>query len=181
MIDRLVNLFITIWKSLLPWVVVQPWEGAVLVRLGQFKRELRPGFHLMFPCYIDRVFGDHIVPRTHHITGVSTTTKDGKAVVFDAVITYQIADIEKALLQVTDVKDAIVDACVGVIGTELSQATWDEVVNGKATDGLLRSCRTRGRRWGIDVMQIQLAGVCAVKNIRLSTSGAPGALLPEQS
>lgn len=172
MFDRLVNLLVEIWGALLPWTVVAPYEAAVLVRLGKFKRKLDPGFHWIIPCGVDAVLNEHVTPQTHRIGGLSTTTRDGKSIGFDAVITFQVADVEKAILRVTNVKDAIVDTCTGVLGTQLSEAAWEDVVHGRATEELTKTCRARGWKWGIEVLQVQLAGVCAVKNIRLSGCAA---------
>lgn len=168
MFDRLLDIIQGIWVALIPWVVLQPYESGVLIRLGKFKRVLEPGFHWVWPLHIDHVWEDHTTPRTHHISGLATTTKDGKAIGFDAIVTYQINDIEKALLRVTDVKDAVIDTCTGVIGTVLSDVTWEDILHGKAAEELVKPCRARGWKWGIEVMSVQLAGVCLVKNIRLS-------------
>jgi regulator of protease activity HflC (stomatin/prohibitin superfamily) len=103
---------------------------------------------------------------------MATTTKDGKPIGFDAIVTYRISDIEKAVLRVTLVKDAIVDTCMGIIGTELSNATWEDIFHGNVVEDLTEACRKRGWKWGIEIMQVQLAGVCLVKNIRLSGGSA---------
>lgn len=167
MLDRIIDVIYAIWHALIPWIVLQPYEAGVLVRLGKFKRVLGPGFHWVLPLHIDKVWDEHTTPSTHRIGGLSTTTKDGKAVGFDAIITYQIADVEKALLRVTQVKDAVLDTCMGVIGTALSDAAWDEILHGKVTDELTKLCARRGRKWGIEILSVQLAGACLVKNIRL--------------
>jgi regulator of protease activity HflC (stomatin/prohibitin superfamily) len=166
--DRLFEVLQWVGEALLPFVVLQPYEAAVLVRLGRFKRVLAGGFHWLAPFHIDVVWHDHITPTTHHLAGLSTTTKDGRSIGFDAIVTYKISDIEKALLNVTDVKDAVVDTCMGIIGTALSDATWEDILHGRMTDELTKLCRARGWRWGIEVMSVQLAGVALVKNIRLS-------------
>lgn len=173
MFDRIVDVLQAIWHALLPWVVLQPYEAGVLVRLGTFKRVLGPGFHWVIPFHVDKVWDDHTTPSTHHLAGLSTTTKDGKAIGFDAIVTYQISDIEKATLRVTQVKDAIVDTCMGIIGTAISEATWENVLHGEVVEDLTKRCRARGWKWGIEIISVQLAGVCTVKNIRLSGLNAP--------
>lgn len=167
MLDRLVDVLIQVWGEFWPLVVIQPYEEAVLTRAGKFRKVLKPGWYLKIPL-IDVVLNDHVTSRTHHIGGQAATTKDGREIGYDAIITFGIADIEKATLKVTDVKDAIVDTCTGVIATALSEAAYDDVVHGRLNDELLRLCRVRGRRWGIDITDVQLAGICRVRNIRLS-------------
>lgn len=170
MIDRLFDIITAIWSSLLPWIVMEPYERGVLIRLGKFEKVLEPGFHWMYPFHIDRVCHETVTPTTHHIAGLCTTTRDGQTIGFDAVITYQIADIEKAMLKVTAVKDAITDTCMGVLGTALSEAAWADIVHGKATEELTKLCRSRGWKWGIEVVSVQLAGVAIVRNFRISSN-----------
>jgi regulator of protease activity HflC (stomatin/prohibitin superfamily) len=172
MFDKLFEIIQAIFTSLVPFVVLQPFEAGVLVRFGTFKRVLEPGFHWVYPFHIDVVWNEHTTPRTEHLHGLSTTTKDGKSIGFDAVVTYQVNDIKKAMLDVTLMKDAIADTCMGIIGTELTNSTWDEVMHGSTVEGLTKACRARGWRWGIEILSVQLAGVSIVKNIRLSGMGS---------
>jgi regulator of protease activity HflC (stomatin/prohibitin superfamily) len=166
--DKLLEMIERLGLACLPFTVLQPFEAGVLVRLGTFKRVLGSGFHWVWPFGIDKVWDDHITPMTHNLAGMSTMTQDGKEIGFDAIITYRIVDIEKAILRVTLVKDAIVDTCQGIIGTTLNEAKWDDILHGTAVEALTEACRKRGWKWGIEIIQVQLAGVCRVKNIRLS-------------
>lgn len=168
MFDRLFEFLHSIFHSLLPFTVLQPYEAGALVRLGKFKRVLEAGFHWVIPLSVDMVWQEHITPRTSKLLGMSTTTKDGRQIGFDAVITWKVSDVEKFVLGVTDGKDAIADTCEGIIGTELTSATWEQVLHGDTVDGLTAACRKRGWKWGIEIQAVQLAGIALVKNIRLS-------------
>jgi regulator of protease activity HflC (stomatin/prohibitin superfamily) len=168
MFDKIWEAIQWAFEALVPIVVLQPFERAVLVRMGTFVRELGPGWHLVYPLHIDKVWHDNVVARTEHITGLATTTSDGKTIGFDAVVTYKIEDIKKAILEVNDLKDAVSDSCAGHISTALADSTWDEILHGKTVDSLTAICRRRAKKWGIEVIQVQLSGVCLVRNIRLS-------------
>lgn len=168
MLDRLVDLLTSFWHALVPWVVLQPFEAGVLTRLGKVKRTLGPGFHWVAPFHIDKVWDLTITPSTHHIAGLCTTTKDGKPVGFDAVVTYRVVDVEKAILEVTGVEHAIVDTCQGVIGAALSESTWAEILHGDVVDTLTKLCNRRARKWGVEIMSVQPVGVCLVKTLRLA-------------
>lgn len=170
MFDKFLEMLQTWAHALAPFIVLQPYENGALVRLGTFKRVLGPGFHWVWPLHIDTVWQEHITPRTEHLAGLATTTKDGKSIGFDAIVTYRIVDVEKAVLGVTQVKDAIADTCMGIIGTTLSESTWEQIIHGEVLDGVSAACRKRGWRWGVEVMQVQLSGICLVKNVRLSGS-----------
>lgn len=175
MFDKLFEILQWSAKALLPFAIIFHYERGVLLRFGHFRRALEPGLHWCLPFRIDEIIYENVKPRTTHISGLSTTTKDGKSVGFDAIVTWSIADIEKALLEVNDIHDAITDACAGEIGTRMTEETWDAICSGAAWDKLTTACRRRGKRWGINIEEVQLAGVSLVKNIRLLTSGSHNA------
>lgn len=172
MLDRLWELLGHLYESIIPFIVIQPYERAVVTRLGTFKRELEPGFHWRIP-FFETVFNDHVTPRVDHLVGLSTTTKDGKAVGFDAVVTWRISDLRKATFEVTDLKDAIADTCAGQIGTTLADATWDAIRSGEVIENLTAVVRKRGWKWGVEITNVQLSGIALVRNYRITGSSQP--------
>lgn len=167
-LEKLFELIQTAWHALIPFVVITHYQEAVLLRLGIYKRNLGPGFHWIIPLNFDSVLHEDVKPRTERLTGLSTTTADGKSIGFDAVITYRISDIAKALLEVHDLQDAVADTCAGVLGTELSNKEWRQVWHGEVTENLTTVCRKRGWKYGIEIQSVQLMGVALVKNLRIS-------------
>jgi regulator of protease activity HflC (stomatin/prohibitin superfamily) len=171
MLDKLLDFLASIWHELLPIKVMPPFAGGVQLRMGAFLRVLDGGgWYWKFP-FVDDVVEEHTVPRTERLTGLAATTVDGKAIGFDAVITWRISDIQKAILDVLDLKDAIADSCAGIIGTELSNRTWIDIVHGETVEALTAACRKRGWKWGVEIQLVQLTGVAPVKNLRVSLSG----------
>lgn len=173
MFDWILTVLQYIWEALIPFVVLQPFEAGVLCRLGKYKRDLEPGFHWVWPLHIDQVWHEHITPRTEHLTGLATTTTDGRAIGFDAVVTWKIDKIKKALLEVTDLKDAIADTCSGEIGTTLAKSDWDSIRDGKTVEELTKACRARGWKWGVEILNVQLSGVAVVRNFRVTGNSQP--------
>jgi regulator of protease activity HflC (stomatin/prohibitin superfamily) len=171
MLDRLLDFLSSIWHELVPIGVLHPYEGGVHLRMGKLLRVLEGGRWYWKVPFADEIVFEHVVPRTERLTGLATTTVDSKAIGFDAVITYRISDIQKALLEVNDLKDAIADTCAGIIGTELSNRSWDAIIHGETVEELTAACRKRGWKWGVEIQLVQLTGVAPVKNLRVSMSG----------
>lgn len=170
MFDRLVELLIGCVELFRFWVVLDPYERGVLLRLGRFVREVEPGFHWVWPFRIDHVLHESVVPTTHSLGYESITTKDNRSITFHAVITFQVRDIKKALLEIEDVNHAVRDACSGEIGRVLHGSTWAEVIDDAILDTLTAACRKRGFRYGIEIMSAQLASLSLTRNIRLMGS-----------
>jgi regulator of protease activity HflC (stomatin/prohibitin superfamily) len=171
MLDKLLEFLSSIWNDLIPIAVLNPYTGGVQIRLGRTLRVLGGGNWYWKIPFFDYILHDFVVPRTERLTGMATTTSDGKAIGFDAVITYRISDVAKALLEVHDLKDAIADSCAGIIGTELNTRSWASIIHGDTVDELTAACRKRGWKWGVEIQLVQLTGVAPVKNLRVSLSG----------
>ena len=171
MLDKLLEILKEIWNDLVPIEVVPPYNGGVQLRMGALLRVLEGGRWYWKVPFADHIITEHVVPRTERLTGLATTTSDSKAIGFDAVVTYRISDVQKALLEVNDLKDAIADTCAGIIGTELSNRSWADIVHGETVEALTKACRTRGRKWGVEIQLVQLTGVAPVRNMRVSLSG----------
>jgi len=168
MFDRLVDLIVQFIHLFKFWVVVDAYEKGVLLRFGLFNKILEPGFHWCIPFSVDQPLVEGVVPATHSLGDEATVTKDGKTAAFHAVVTYQVRDIKKALLDVLDTDHAVRDACAGEIGKVMRERTWEELQHSEALlDDLTAACRKRGFRYGIEIMSIQLASLALAKNIRL--------------
>ena len=172
MFDRVFDFVIQILGIFHCWVVIDVYERGVLLRFGRFIKVLEPGFHWTLPLHIDRVLAENIVARTERISSLAATTADGKTIGFDVVILYNIEDIRTAILEVNDVRDAVADACAGIVGSELSKYSWDEIWKTEVTNKLTTPCRRRGKKWGIDIQSVQLVGVVQMRSLRLVTSNA---------
>lgn len=167
MFERLSQLLAQFGELFKFWEVLHPYEGGLVLRLGIFNRDLKPGFNWIVPFGFEHTITEYTVPRTSRIHAMSTTTKDGKTAGFEAVITWRVNDLHKSLLEISGLKDAIMDCCMGVIGTELSESSWDDIVHNKMSETLSAACRKNGWRWGVEIIRVQLTGVVAAKNIRL--------------
>jgi regulator of protease activity HflC (stomatin/prohibitin superfamily) len=171
MLDKLLDFLREIGHELVPIEVMHPYNGGIQLRMGRVLRVLKGGSWYWKIPFVDHVMIDHVVPRTERLTGLATTTIDGRAIGFDAVITWRISDVQKAILEVSELKDAISDSCAGTIGTELSNRTWAAIIHGDTVDELTAACRKRGWKWGVEIQLVQLTGVAPVKNLRVSLSG----------
>jgi len=166
-LDKLVDLLISCLELLRFWIVLDPYEQGVLLRLGKFVRVLDPGFHFLWPLRIDHVLYECVAPSTHSLGDESVISTDGKSVGFHAIVTYQVRDIKKAMLDIEDVNHGVRDACLGEIGRVIRESSWAEITAPDILDKLTAACRRRGFKFGIEIMAVQLGSLALVKNIRL--------------
>ena len=167
MLDKLIDFLISVIELFRFWIVLDPYEQGVLLRLGKFVRTIDPGLHWLFPFHIDHCLYAIVVPSVHQLGDESIITKDGKTIGFRAIVTFQIRDIKKAMLEIEDVTQAVSDACMGEVARILRESTWAEVLEADIFDKAAAACRKRGFRYGIEIMSVQFASLVPVKALRL--------------
>ena len=167
MFDRIIDLLLQWIGWFIPFVVIDQFERAVVLRFGVHHRTLEPGFHWIIPFEIERVIADNVVPRTVNLQAQSLVTVDGRFVVLGGIVTAQIADIVAATLEVEGVDHALQDACYGAIGTMVAASTWEEIRQEAFAHELTKACRKQARRFGIDIIRVQLSDLTLAKTLRL--------------
>ena len=167
MLDWLRDLALDSLRAFQFWAVVDQYEQAVVLRLGRFNRVLDPGIHWLIPLYIDRALHDNVVWRTVSLAEQSLTTSDGRSIQIRAVVTARISNVQKAVLEVEHMDDALKDSCAGEIGRVISETSWEDLWHGKANELLTAVCRKRGFRWGIEIDRVQLSDIALGKNLRV--------------
>lgn len=168
MLDRVVDVLLS-WLELFQfWVVISEFERGVVLTLGRFKgRILDPGFHWHWPFRVDWVYVENIVTRTHVLNPQALTTKDGRTISVTAVITFNIRDIKKAVLEVEGVDHAINDSCSAAVGAHVGGCDWGELRGEPAADALTKACRRQAWRYGIEIERVQLTDLALCRVIRL--------------
>lgn len=111
-------------KPLQWWVVVAPWEQAVLVRLGRKARHLTSGMHFRIP-FLDRVYLTCVRKRVTAETCMSVMTKDRKVLTLGISIEFSIANLRSMLNGVARPEQTMVaivrDRIIAVAGSLRSE------------------------------------------------------------
>lgn len=176
-VDKLFEVIANCFFFFVPFVVIRHYERGVLLRFGKKLRVIEPGFHWCRPFNIDEALKDNVAPRTFRLVA-NLTTIDGRAVTVAIVVTCRIRDIEKALLEVENMDNALRDSCHGVLFRYVTSHSWDYLreVQGTGNENdeddtgpeeLYKGCRRRAFRWGVEVMRVQLSDLAVSRSIRL--------------
>lgn len=167
MFDRLFDIVIQFLDLFKPFKVINEFERGVVLRLGKYQRTVEPGFHWILPFNIDKVLVDKVVPRTVNLGAQGLTTLDGKSITVSAVVTAQLRDVRRALLEVEHVDEALMDSCYATIGDLIVAHDWDTVRTPEFTDTVTKACRKQAWRYGVEILKIQFADRTPTKAIRL--------------
>lgn len=168
MFDKLFDFILSGVKLFQFWTVIHEFERGVLLHFGRYTgRELGPGLHWVWPFGVDHVLYDNVVTRTHILNPQALTTLDGRTISVTAVVTSNIRDIKKSMLEVEGVNHALNDACCAAVGAHVAACLWESLRTEPMADNLTKACRKAAWRYGIEIERVQLSDLALCKVIRL--------------
>ena len=112
--------------------VANQYERGVVFRLGKFSRTAGPGLYLVWPLIEWQIKLD-LRTVTRDVEQQEGITRDNVPIKVNAVIWFRIVDPERAVMQVREVADAVVQVSVTALRTVLGQHTLDDILKAQDT------------------------------------------------
>lgn len=92
--NQIKDFFEYIFNAFKIFVIVQPWQNAVIVRNGNKTKEVSGGIYFKLP-YFDNVFVQESRLRVASLPIQTITTKDGQTITISASLGYSVKSIKK--------------------------------------------------------------------------------------
>ena len=112
--------------------VANQYERSVVFRLGKFDRTAGPGLYFVWPL-IEWLTKLDLRTITADVEQQEGITRDNVPIKVDAVIWYRIVDPERAVMQVKNVSNAVVQVSLTTLRTVLGQHTLDDILKAQDT------------------------------------------------
>ncbi len=141
--------------------IVKQWERIVLLRLGRFVGIRGPGLILIVPFLNTVPYVIDLRVITTSFTAEQTLTKDTVPVNVDAVLFWQVTDVEKAALRVEDYRGAVLLASQTALRDVIGKTVLAEMLAGREIidQELQKTIQSRIDGWGIDVLAVEIRDV----------------------
>jgi len=140
---------------------VLEWERGILLRLGRFRRTLRPGISWIVPGFDAIVRKVDMRIRSTHFKAEATLTKDTVPVNVDAVLFWVVIDAEKAILEVEHFLPTVSWAAQTTLRDVIGRTELVRMITDRATlDQELRdTIDGKTHDWGITVQSVEIRDV----------------------
>ncbi|HEV3326694.1 MAG TPA: SPFH domain-containing protein [Puia sp.] len=141
--------------------IADPWDRAVVLRLGQFKSLRGPGLFFILPILDTIPYWIDTRVITTTFKAEKTLTKDTVPVDVDAVLFWKVFDPEKAALQVADYISAISWASQTALRDVIGKTMLSDMLEGrgKISGELQKIIDERTEPWGINVNSVEVKDV----------------------
>jgi regulator of protease activity HflC (stomatin/prohibitin superfamily) len=141
--------------------IANQWERAVVLFLGKFVGIRGPGLFIIIP-FLNRIpYMIDLRVITTSFTAEQTLTKDTVPVNVDAVLFWQVTDVEKAALEVKDYQGSISLASQTALRDVIGKTILADMLTGReAIDAeLQRLIGSRVSGWGIRILSVEIRDV----------------------
>lgn len=141
--------------------VAAPWDRAVLLRLGRFRKLGGPGVFGLIPVVDTIAYWIDTRVITSGFKAEKTLTKDTVPVDVDAVLFWKVLDAEKAALTVADYVSAINWASQTALRDIIGKTQLADMLEGrdKISSELQRVIDERTEPWGVKVVSVEVRDV----------------------
>jgi regulator of protease activity HflC (stomatin/prohibitin superfamily) len=140
--------------------VANQYERGVVFRLGKYKRTAGPGLYLVWAIIEWQVRLD-LRTVTTDVAQQEGITRDNVPIKVNAVIWYRVVNPERAVMQVRELANAVVQVAVTTLRTSLGQYTLDDILKAQETitESMQKAIDAVTEPWGVKVERVQMKNV----------------------
>jgi regulator of protease activity HflC (stomatin/prohibitin superfamily) len=141
--------------------IANPWDRAVVLRLGRFRGLEGPGLFAIVPIIDAVAYWIDVRTITSSFKAEKTLTRDTVPVDVDAVLFWRVVDAQKAALAVADYTSAISWASQTALRDVIGKTMLADMLEGREriSSELQRIIDERTEPWGVNVISVEVRDV----------------------
>ncbi|NES05070.1 MAG: paraslipin [Okeania sp. SIO2F4] len=163
--------------------VIDQGDEALVERLGKYRRTLRPGLRLVLPLVEKIAYVDTIRERFLDIPPQSVITNDNLTLKVDAVVYWQIIDMERAYYAIEDLENSINNIVLTSLRSKIGRLSIREVLSTKdeIDKALLKKLDEATSSWGIKVIRVEIQNIVYSEKVQAGIESERVALSEQQA
>ena len=142
-------------------LIARQWERAVVLRFGKLQSIRGPGMFFLIP-FVDNVAAwlDQRI-QTTQFAAEQALTADSVPANIDAVLFWQVHDVERAALEISDYREAILRVAQTTLREMIGASSLSSMLTErKRSDARLREeIGQKTREWGVSVLSVEIRDV----------------------
>ncbi len=147
--------------------IVDEGEEALVQRLGQYQRTLKPGLNFVVP-FVDTVLVESMREQTLDILPQDVVTLDKASLQADAIIYWRINDLYSAYYRIEDLEEALKNLVQSALRSEIGQLNLEEAISdiGRINNNLRQDLREATVAWGVEIVRVEIQKFDLPKELR---------------
>jgi regulator of protease activity HflC (stomatin/prohibitin superfamily) len=150
--------------------IINQGNEALVERLGQYHRKLRPGLNFIVPLIDQVVMEDTTREQILDIKPQNVITKDNIYLEIDGVVYWSIKDMEKSFYQIDDLAQGLNQITTTSLREIIAQNTLEEtnVSRVDMDQELLDRLNETTAGWGVEIQRVDIQSITPPESVRLS-------------
>ncbi len=154
-------------------IIINQYERAIILRLGLFKKQVKPGIHTRLPL-IDNVLVIDIRERVREFNAERMLTKDNVPVTIDAILRYKIMEdrANDAMLNVENFNEMIKQVSQTTLRNNIGASFFQEILSKREEiNHTIKSLiEKESNNWGIMVTGVEIRQVIIPQELESAMS-----------
>ena len=148
--------------------IVSGGDEALVERLGQYKRTLKPGFHFVSPVVEKVVCVDTTRERVLDIKPQSAITVDNVVLDVAAVVYWRVVNLQKAYYGIDQIENAIANLVLTTFRGEIGRLPMKEIFGSRddMNKQLLKKLDEATETWGVKVIRVEIQSITPPKRVQ---------------
>jgi regulator of protease activity HflC (stomatin/prohibitin superfamily) len=140
--------------------VAQQYQRALVFRFGRYMAIRGPGLFWIIP-FVETVIKVDMRVLTDGVEQQETMTKDNVPIKVNAVIWYKVVAPDRAIIEVQDVRNAVIQTALTTLRNVIGQHTLDDVLKEREKLAALLKERvdTMTEPWGVEIHNVEMKNV----------------------
>ena len=162
--------FVLIGYSLGSAKIINQGNEALVERLGQYHRKLRPGLNFIVPLIDQVVMEDTTREQILDIKPQNIITRDNIYLEVDAVVYWRIKDMEKSFYQIDDLAQGLNEITSTSLREIIAQSTLEETNASRVEmdKQLLDRLNEITVDWGVEILRVDIQEITPPESVRKS-------------
>ena len=140
--------------------IAQQYQRALIFRFGRYTVTRNPGLFWIIP-FVERAVIVDMRVLTDSVEQQEAMTKDNVPIKVNAVIWYRVVRPDRAIIEVQDVRNAVVQTALTTLRNTIGQHTLDDVLKEREKLAVLLKERvdTVTEPWGVEIHAVEMKNV----------------------
>jgi len=156
----IIVLLVLIFLGLTGFRVAQQYQRALVFRFGRYISIRGPGLFWVVP-FAETIVKVDMRVLTDGVEQQETMTKDNVPIKVNAVIWYKVVAPDRAIIEVQDVRNAVIQTALTTLRNVIGQHTLDDVLKEREKLAALLKERvdTMTEPWGVEIHNVEMKNV----------------------
>ncbi|MBD2450750.1 SPFH/Band 7/PHB domain protein [Nostoc sp. FACHB-152] len=163
--------------------IINEGNEALVERLGQKHRTLKPGLNFIVPFVDQVVMEDTTREQILDIKPQKVITKDNVYLEVDGVVTWQITNMEDSFYKVEDMQVALANLVTVELRAHIAERTLSETVSARnqMNQSLLQIVNDTSQKWGVKIIRVDIQSITPPESVQRSMAEQQAAEIRKQA